>query len=233
MKAARAWLAALLCLASPFLFVSCVLFPPSDDPSQYYVLASLDDSGDSKQLASKSELVVLVGPVTIATYLDRNQIVSRKSTNELEIAEFHVWGEPLDEGISRVVTRNLTQLLDSSTVNAEIDLVEFDYRVGLHINQFEATEKGMVALDCSWRISGAPGSGIKKTSHASRITVPVDSPVVPASGEDQTREATAAAMSEAVNRLSVEIAGELVKLGKPGADGEEEEGNEADAEAAS
>ena len=57
-----------------------------------------------------------VGPVQMPEYLNRPQIVSRKSTIELFLDEFNKWAEPLEDNFTRVLAENLANILRTDPV---------------------------------------------------------------------------------------------------------------------
>ncbi len=98
-------LAAILGLA--ILLGACGTTPPGN----HYVLSSpggTAPTGDSPSLG--------VGPITIPEYLKRNGLVYNRQGNQLQISETERWAEPLDSGIARVITINLSKLLDTQDV---------------------------------------------------------------------------------------------------------------------
>ncbi|HEX5606452.1 MAG TPA: PqiC family protein, partial [Candidatus Binatia bacterium] len=59
-----------------------------------------------------------IGPIKIPRYLDREQLVTRISQNRFAIAENDRWAEPLEENFSRVLSENLSILLQIDRVAA-------------------------------------------------------------------------------------------------------------------
>ena len=102
----------------------------SSSPTRFYVLRSWSDSMNKKELQPSDRercVSIGVGPVKVADYLDRPQIVTRVTPNEVKIAEFDQWAEPLGQNISRVLADNLSALLCTKVV------VVFPWRcVGSH-----------------------------------------------------------------------------------------------------
>jgi uncharacterized lipoprotein YmbA len=89
------------------VLAACGSTPPSD----YYVLsaaATETPTGDSPSLG--------VGPVSIPEYLNRNSMVFNRDGNKLEIASFARWAEPLESGISRVLSINLASRLNTEDI---------------------------------------------------------------------------------------------------------------------
>lgn len=54
-----------------------------------------------------------IGPVEVADYLNRLQIIDNQTDNTLSMSENAYWAEPLDKSIARVISLNLTQLNNS------------------------------------------------------------------------------------------------------------------------
>ena len=52
----------------------------------------------------------MVGPVTVPELVDRPQMVTRVSDNEVAVNEFARWGESLKSNIPRVIASNLVKL---------------------------------------------------------------------------------------------------------------------------
>ena len=76
----------------------------------YYYLSST--SVGQKELKPSTENItniIGIGPIEIADYLNRSQIVYNQTDNTLNISENNYWAEPLDKGIARVIALNLTQ----------------------------------------------------------------------------------------------------------------------------
>jgi len=69
----------------------------STEPSRFYILHSLSGSEAETQIAAAENGVAIgIGPIELPEYLDRPQIVTRLSKNELQLAEFDQWVEPLN-----------------------------------------------------------------------------------------------------------------------------------------
>ncbi len=62
--------------------------------------------------------VIGVGPVFIPEYLNRDALVYRKTTNQLQVDSNERWAEPLHDGITRVMALNLAALLDTDNVQS-------------------------------------------------------------------------------------------------------------------
>jgi uncharacterized protein len=178
--------------------VSCISIGPRDSPAtRHYVLSPVVETPPGGTGSPTAPLVVGVGPVTLPAYLDRPQMVVRRAPDLIEIVEFEQWGEPLRDGVTRVLAVNLAHLLPDSVV------VVFPWRsmetvrcqVVVDIVQMDGPAGGILALDARWRVLDRSGSEV-----AARIS--------------QLREpagagGTAAAVSRALGALSRDIAREV------------------------
>jgi uncharacterized lipoprotein YmbA len=191
-----------LCLVFLLLCsAGCFSLDPKPDPSRFFALASLPRTGQKAQVAAETNPLALgIGPIKFPGYLDRPQLVTRVSQNRLEVAENDRWAEPLEENFSRVLSQNLSILLQTDRV------VTYPWernqrpthQVQVEVLRFEPNAEQMVELWARWSIT----EGTKKT-------VIVRESYLTHSVKDKSTEASVAALSEAVGRLSQEIAASI------------------------
>lgn len=132
-------------------------------PSKFYLLLTLPDAEDPAQLTANSGVPsVLVGPITLAAYLDRDKIVTRTGGNELAINEFARWGEPLQDNFYRVLIDNLSYLLNTSEVYSfhRNNASRFNFQVAIDVIRFDSTQNGASYLSAFWSILGEDGRTI-------------------------------------------------------------------------
>ena len=162
--------------------------------SKFYVLSSLPQSG----LSAGEGTPIGVLPIGIPDYLDRPQIVTRVSENEIRLDEFSRWAEPLKEGFTRALVENLSTLLNTAKVisTTESAIIPMALQVGVEVVQFDGTLGGDVVLIVKWGLFEREG---KKLLLGKRSTFkePTGS---------ATYEALVAAESKTVAALSREIA---------------------------
>lgn len=91
------------------LLVGCGATPAS---KHYVLTASLAQS------PSGHDPALGVGPIEIPEYLNRNTLAYREGGNQLRIASTERWAEPLEDGISRVLSLNLAGLLNTEDVRS-------------------------------------------------------------------------------------------------------------------
>lgn len=172
-------------------------------PTNLYMLSAL--AAPSSQATGTKQPIIGIGPVTAPAYLDRPQIVSRASPNKLEVGEFDRWAEPFETLLARVLSENLSILLNSDAVFTlpRRRLSEVDIQVELEIFRFDADPDGTVHLTGRWAVYTKGG---KTLAAASKSTI---RETVQGAGY----EAVAVAMSRALEELSHEIAAVLKPLG--------------------
>ncbi len=185
-----------LVLASALLAAGCL---GGNAPTRFYVLSP----GELAAVAAPDTLTIGLGPVGLSGYLDRPQIVTRPAADKIDIGEFDQWGEPLRDGISRVLAEDLARQMPSAKISVFPwrGLEQILYQVVVDVTRFDGTAGGDLALEARWRILDPAGKEIAvKTT---RLTEPTGSPGY---------SATVSAMSRALARLSRDIAQALAAL---------------------
>src|SRR5207247_5233912 len=99
----------LLVLVAALLAAGCL---GGTAPTRFYVLAAVEDPAVSGERA----VSVGVGPIGLASYLDRPQIVTRPAADKIDLGEFDQWGEPLRDGISRTLAEDLSRQMPSAKI---------------------------------------------------------------------------------------------------------------------
>ena len=176
-------------------------------PINYYVMTPIEDGGpEAETPQGDGGLAIGVGPVKMPLYLDRQQIITRNTPNQIETAEFHQWAEPLKNNIVRVLTENLSILLDSQHVlmYPYSKQARVEFQVPIMVMQFDAHPGRDIRLKARWAI-------IRETDKemllikVSEFAVAYDTAGYPA---------LAACHSEALAELSREIAREVQQIYK-------------------
>ncbi len=122
---------------------------------------------------SASGLSVVVGPVSLPSYIDRAEVVFASGANEFQVPSDALWLGSLQENISRTVAADLGGILRSRNVRSSFDGgANGRYRVALSVKQFHGISGQEAILDLSWRIqSGAGGQTISR--HSGRYREPI------------------------------------------------------------
>ena len=169
-------------------------------PTRFYVLAA----ADGPEVPGSRAVSIGVGPVNVAGYLDRPQIVTRPSPDKIDLADFDQWGEPLRDGIPRVLAENLSRQLPAAKISVFPwrGLEGVRYQVVVDVTRFDGPAGGDTTLEARWRI--LDGTTAKELAgKTTRLTEPAG-----AAGYPQT----VSAMSRALAGLSRDIAQTLVSL---------------------
>ena len=104
-----------------------------------------------------------VGPVAVAEYLDRPNLVVQQTSNQLGVAESHRWAGDISQGISRVMAANLGRQMKSGNVRVypwQRD-DEINYQVTLDVRQLHSGEDGYAVIEVGWRVYSFPDKRLK------------------------------------------------------------------------
>lgn len=179
----------LFSLTAALLLAGCV------SPKSYYVLTPEGPA------PSGGGMTIGVGPVSLAGYLDRSNLVFQESGNRMAVAESHRWAGDLEENIARVTATNLGRKLGTGNVRTYPWGSDGDlrYQVSLDIRQLHGTADGDAVIDAAWRVYSLPDRRLA-TSRSWSGAEPLR-----ADGYDEL----AAAQSRLLARLAGEIASSL------------------------
>jgi len=142
-----------------------------------------------------------VGPVSLAEYIDRVNLVIQEDTNQLGVAEDHRWAGDLSTSIGRVTATNLGRRLHTGNVRVypwQRD-DEVRYQVTLDIRQLHASSDGYAVIEAGWRAYALPERRLI-ASHTFVDREPLTS---------DGYQALVAAQSRLISRLSADIAAKL------------------------
>ena len=181
----------IFCLALLLSIAGCGTTPQSS----YYLLSS-----PISDLPSGTEPAIGIGPIALPEYLNRNSMVFLRGGNELEIASFERWAEPLGDGVQRVLAMNLASMLDTQNVRAFpwARSRAPEYAVRLRIAGLDADEN-RARLVAEWALltGGDPATEITRRLTRNETALTTDRP---------RGDAVAQAYSDLLYQLSEEIA---------------------------
>ena len=158
----------------------------------FYVLSA------EGSLPSGGGTCIGVGPVTLAEYVDRSNLVIQTGPNKIELVQSHLWAGDLDNSVALVIATNLGRRLNTGNVRTypwQRDS-EIDYQVAMDIREFLAGDDGFARIEATWRIYSLPGSKLVR----SKTFIAKES----IASEDY--EAVVAAQSRLLGKLSADIA---------------------------
>jgi len=124
-------------------------------PTSFYVLRTIDEAeGGKEPLPGREGLSVGVGPVQLAAYLKRPHIVTIGTGNEVRLSDFDRWAEPLEDGITRVLSENLSLLLGTNRVasHSPRSLMDPQVTVTVKVVRLDGSLGGDVLLSARWSL---------------------------------------------------------------------------------
>ncbi|MGH8744841.1 MAG: PqiC family protein [Burkholderiales bacterium] len=145
------------------LLVATVLASCGSSPRERFY--TLSTGAALEQMDVNAAYSVAVGPVTVPEIINRPQLVTYLTANQVKIAEQARWAEPLKSEIPRVIAGNLTQLLNGAYVSIypQNASPEADYRVRIDVLRFDSVLGDAVTIEVLWTVrpakSGAPTNG--------------------------------------------------------------------------
>ncbi len=186
-----------LILAILLLCSGCIQLGNDSQPSRYYLLTPMDATV-TDPVANPA--ILKLAPLKLPPYLDRPQIVTRSRANEIVIAEFDRWGEPLRDNLRRVIEENLllqfkTITLDNqswSTGKSE------EAKLFITINQFDGTLGQQARVDIRWEL-------IDSKDNHQRGHFVAEQPI----GRDYSE--LVRELNNALNQFSIKLAQDLTK----------------------
>ncbi|QIB66670.1 PqiC family protein [Kineobactrum salinum] len=180
----------LACCVLALLLVGCGSSPRNN----YYVL-----SAETQAPSGNQEPSLGIGPVEIPEYLNRNSLVYRDGSNQLLIASFERWAEPLADGIQRVLGLNLSAELGTQNIRPHPWPRDDNpgYAIALWILSLDVSGQ-QAELVAEWRVS-RPGESSSLARRITRLSRKL--PAADWQGDD-----AAAAYSLLLQSLSAEIA---------------------------
>jgi hypothetical protein len=187
------------------VLAGCTVLAPQPDYSKFFILSPLSDPANSTLVSTSSgqRLSIGVGPIDFPDYLRRLEVVTRTGPNELHLSAVNRWGEPLDKNFSRVLSENLSRLLNTEQIEKFPwpHRTQIDYQVVVDVLRFETTADNQARLSARWTIKDG-SSGTNLYSSETITSTPV--------GDGRTAAATA--LSADLATMSRDIASQVIDL---------------------
>jgi len=123
-------------------------------PSRFYMLRALPTDASSSATQGAEGPVLVLGPVTIAAYLDRPQIVTRGSGREVKLSEFERWAGPLKDNVEAVIANNLSVLVPTERISVYPARLppDVDLRIAVEVLRFDGSLGGEAVLEARWSL---------------------------------------------------------------------------------
>ncbi|WP_249678147.1 PqiC family protein [Pseudomonas abieticivorans] len=112
------------------------------------------DSGNPGQPKQSAGMSVLLGPVSVADYLQRETLLQRQPDGSLTAATDGRWAGSLSSDIDQLLLRQLAWRLDSQRVMLAPSATSTtpDVQVLLSITRLDSGDKQPAILDAQWRL---------------------------------------------------------------------------------
>lgn len=102
-----------------FVFGCALMGGGTRETTRFFVLKPLPESETLPISSTGSEgLSIGIGPVKLPDSLNRQQMVTRVSENEVRVEPFYRWAAPLAENITSVLGENLSSLLHTNHITS-------------------------------------------------------------------------------------------------------------------
>ncbi len=204
MKHGRSFLAFGLVLAAMILAGCLSVLAPRPDHTSFYVLAATEPASIAAT-GPLTKLSIGLGPIDFPQYLARPEMVTRTSSNQIELSSPDRWAEPLDVTFKRVLSLDLSRALDGAQVTVFPwfggDL-QFNYRVQVTVDRFETDEHGIAHLTARWSVLDGHSSMIRYASSSD----------IRESSTMGDQASAAAALSRAATEFANQIAQAIINL---------------------
>ena len=165
--------------------------------TRFYRLAPMAEGSVSKTEKKKNTGLIVIGPTTLAGYLDQPKIAETSGDYEIRYNEFNRWTDKLGNLIPKTIAENLRVLLNSNNivVYPTSRNSSYDSQILLEILRFENSTSAGAVLEARWSVTNPTGAVLVDPKHFYY------------SSAKQARdfENTAHALSEGLYKLSQKI----------------------------
>ncbi|TBV01018.1 PqiC family protein [Phytopseudomonas dryadis] len=141
-----------LVLAGLLTLAGCSHFQPVS-------LYQLDGGSSATRTADKNGVSVLLGPITVADYLQREALLQRQDDGSLSAAGSARWAGSLATDLDRQVLRQLSGRLNSQRLVLASENPGFkpQVQVLLSITRLDSGPRRPAVLEAQWRLVGRDG----------------------------------------------------------------------------
>lgn len=171
-------------------------------PVRYYGLVPVETEA---RFPVTEKFAIAIGPVRIAEYLNRYQIVTRTEDVSMKLGDYDRWTEPLAKSFQRTLTDNLATLLGSDRVLnfPAHSALDNGYQLPAQVTRFDTDSAGAAVLEVQWMLRTIDGETIVP-ARRSRYTARV--------ADSNDYGSIVEALSELVGTFSRDVASTLSEL---------------------
>jgi uncharacterized lipoprotein YmbA len=142
-----------LALAGVLLLTACAATPP---PTTRYLLPADAPEGTARV---DPPVWIGLGRIEVAPYLEQPGLVVETESLQVRPARYHVWAEPLGEGLRRFLGAEISEALGVDVAADVIQGHDWDYTVEIGVDRLHGTLDGDAVLVARWWIRPAAGRG--------------------------------------------------------------------------
>ena len=132
--------------------VGCSIAPPAT----FYQL----QQSTSETASRDNNITVLLGPLRVADYLQRENVLQREADGSLSLSQQARWAGSLQDDIGQLLLRQVSAQLGSSRIALYPDRVgiEAQAQVVLSISRLDSGVQQPAVLEAQWRLLDVKGS---------------------------------------------------------------------------
>lgn len=176
----------------PLLLIAACSAAP---PAQLYVIGDPPEATQTQEVQSGRPVIRLL-PVSVPDYLDTREILRRDGRNEVTASPTGLWAERLSVGITHALAASLaTRLGDAIVVTSQPEEPP-SQQIKVDVLAFEINADGRCVLTARWTSMSGDGGRVLRRERDTFVERAAQS----------TDASAAAAMTRAINRLTVQIA---------------------------
>lgn len=177
---------------------SCVVPESNHIAPDFYLLSQTQTAELNNSKVSNHSFYMK--EVEIPEFLNSSKMVSRPDKYSVEFRESKRWGEPLSDGIARVVSLNLANELNTNFFSIFPNRREREllWDIGLSVTDFGRIDLNKVRLAVLWEIQHSKEEFSRRGSYS--LDLEIDGNLTD-SAQNETRS-----LNKCLHRLSVELA---------------------------
>jgi len=190
------------CAGVAIAVAGCSVLPSPEVPDlDFVVLSPVEAAAAADTVATTT---VALDRVRMPAYLERPEVVTRVSDNEIEFSTRERWAETLAQAVPRVLALDLAAAVGGQGIAVSERLEgTAEYVVEVAIVRFERTAAGRAELHARWTLRGAGGVAVD----AGELRASEDVPAARAGSPPGA--ASAASLSRLLSKLGVRIAADI------------------------
>lgn len=197
---------ALMCLVATTSGCASLLLD-RPNPPRYYLLTPVAEAGAGAP--RRPDLVLGLGPIRLAGYLDRPSLMTRIDQNRVSPSNTDLWAAPISQSVTSVLVENLATLLAPRQIIVYpwYSTAKVGCQVRVDIRRLERRPDGGISFAAGWSVEeiGRDGSLRRGRTEVDHAVTPDDA------------DAAVGALSQALAQLTDEIAAAVSDVAPAGA----------------